>query len=665
MTEPCAGPATRRCLLPTCRRTRRPRRLAEVAAAGAAAVGGGGRARAWEQGIGGCESGFTIPDPNDPNIIWASCYGNEVTRFDARTRRARSVSPWIHTLDSEPTKTRYRCHWTPPLAIDPFDTKTVYYGCQVIFRTSDGGQSWSVISPDLSTQDPSRIVSSGGVVGDNLGQFYGEVVYAIAPSPIQKGLIWAGTNDGKVWYTRDAGQKWIDVSKNVTGMPVWGTIAQIEPSHFDPGTAYVVVDYHMMDNRDPFIFKTTDFGQTWKKISDGLPKGPLGYALSLAENPNRKGMLFAGTGNAFYYSLDDGAKWTPFKNGLPAAPVTWIVVQKAYHDVVLSTYGRGLYILRDITRLEQSDQLQTDAAASLLTPRSGFREARGGSAVFLYSLNAAPSQPVRFEILNSAGAVIRAFDVQSREGLNRATWDLRYDEPRHVALRTIPPDNPQIWEEARFKGQTTRPIVHWGIGGPQRSGPFAAPGTYTVRMTAGGQTVTKPFEVLKDPDIESSVDDLAASTAMQVRVRDDMNAAVDMINRLEVIRKQIEDQATTTKGKPAATQALADLDKKILDVELLLLSRTDLHSDDKWYVEAYKVYMNLIWFSGVIGTGAGDVAGGSDYKPTNASHEVLAMIEKDLAAARVAFDNLVQKEIPTFNQSSSAKGLQPIQPGTL
>jgi photosystem II stability/assembly factor-like uncharacterized protein len=626
---------------------------------------GGGGGVAWEQGIGGCESGFTIPDPNDPNIIWASCYGNEVTRFDARTRRARSVSPWIHTLDSEPTKTRYRCHWTPPLAIDPFDAKTVYYGCQVIFRTADGGQSWSVISPDLSTQDPSRIVSSGGVVGDNLGQFYGEVVYAIAPSPIQKGLIWAGTNDGKVWYTRDAGQKWIDVSKNVTGMPAWGTIAKIEPSHFDPGTAYLVADYHMMDNRDPFIFKTTDFGQTWKKISDGLPKGPLGYALSLAENPNRKGMLFAGTGHAFYYSLDDGAKWTPFKNGLPAAPVTWIVVQKAYHDVVLSTYGRGLYILRDITRLEQSDQLQTDAAASLLTPRSGFREARGGSAVFLYSLNAAPSQPVRFEILNSAGAVIRGFDVQSREGLNRATWDLRYDEPRQVALRTIPPDNPQIWEEARFKGQTTRPIVHWGIGGPQRSGPLAAPGTYTVRMTAGGQTVTKPFEVLKDPDIESSADDLAASTAMQVRVRDDMNAAVDMINRLEVIRKQVEDQARSTKGKPAAAQALADLDKRILDVELLLLSRTDLHSDDKWYVEAYKVYMNLIWFSGVIGTGAGDVAGGADYKPTTASHEILAMIEKDLAAARVAFDNLVQKEIPTFNQTSSAKGLQPIQPGTL
>jgi photosystem II stability/assembly factor-like uncharacterized protein len=174
------------------------------ARAGGRGFGGGGgfgrgAASAWEEGLGGCESGFTIPDPVDPDIVWATCYGSEVTRYDARTRRARSVGPWMHTLDSEPTKVKYRCHWTPPLAIDPFDHETVYYGCQVIFKTSNGGQSWDIISPDLSTQDPSRIVSSGGIIGDNLGQFYGEVVYAIAPSPIQKGLIWAGTNDGKIW----------------------------------------------------------------------------------------------------------------------------------------------------------------------------------------------------------------------------------------------------------------------------------------------------------------------------------------------------------------------------------------------------------------------------------------------------------------------------------
>ncbi|MFI5127537.1 MAG: WD40/YVTN/BNR-like repeat-containing protein, partial [Candidatus Acidiferrales bacterium] len=173
---------------------------------------GGGEQPGWDHAMGGCESGWTLPDLSDPNIVWATCYGNEVTVWDARTKMARSVSPWIHTLDSAPNDAKYRCHWTPPLAIDPFDNKTVYYGCQVIFKTSDGGVHWSVISPDLSTNDPSRIVSSGGIVGDNLGQFYGEVVFAIAPSQIQKGLLWAGTNDGQVWYTKDGGGHWNNVT---------------------------------------------------------------------------------------------------------------------------------------------------------------------------------------------------------------------------------------------------------------------------------------------------------------------------------------------------------------------------------------------------------------------------------------------------------------------
>ena len=355
--------------------------------------GGGGRGGAsvaWQAGIGGCESGFTIPVPGNPDVVWATCYGNQVTRFDNRVGVARSVSPWLHTLDSEPDKTKYRCHWTPPLAFDPFEKETVYYGCQEILRSDDQGQTWQVFSPDLSTQDPSRIVSSGGIVPDNLGQFYGEVVFAIAPSKLEKGLIWAGTNDGLIWNTRDGGRTWTNVTKNVQGLAPWGTIRKIEPSRFDAGTAYVAVDYHLMENRDPFIYKTTDYGQTWTRISDGLPKGhPLSYVLSVTENPNRRGMLFAGTGHGFFYSLDDGRSWTQFNDGLPAAPVTWIEVQPQYHDVVVSTYGRGLYQLRDITRLEQQDLADANAAAFLYQPRPGFRQPRSGSAEFLYSLKAA------------------------------------------------------------------------------------------------------------------------------------------------------------------------------------------------------------------------------------------------------------------------------------
>jgi photosystem II stability/assembly factor-like uncharacterized protein len=628
---------------------------------------GGGRGRGgigstpWQPGLGGCESGFTLPDPTNPDVVWASCYGNEVTRWDGRARRARSVSPGMHTLDSPPTDVKYRCHWTPPLAIDPFDHNTVYYGCQVIFSTSNGGQSWKVISPDLSTNDRSRIVSSGGIIGDNLGQFYGELVFAIAPSPIQRGLIWAGTNDGQVWYTRDAGARWNNVTKNIAGLPPWGTVRKIEPSNFDPGTAYVVLDLHLMDNRDPFIYKTADFGQTWTKISDSLPaKHPLAYAMSIAENPNRRGMLFAGTGHGFYYSLDDGARWTQFKDGLPAAPVTWIVVPKLWHDVVVSTYGRGLFILSDITTLEQSDKVPTDAAVHVYDPRPAFRQPRTGRAEFLYTAKTAPAAPARAEILDSNGAVIRTIEAPGRAGLNRIIWDLRYDPPRQVAFRTTPPDNPHIWEEPRFKGRETRPVVHWGIEGAQVTGPIVTPGKYSVRLRVSGQTFTRPFEVHKDPSITASDADLMASTAVQIRIRDDMSAAADMVNNLEIMRKQIEDDMKAQSGKPDAERALREMDQKLLNVELRLVSRTELHSDDKWYVESYQVYQNLIWLNGVVNSGAGDVAGGADERPTDASIGVLDGLSKELNSAKGEYRSVIDRDVAAFNRLAGGLGLRPI-----
>jgi photosystem II stability/assembly factor-like uncharacterized protein len=642
-----------------------------VAGRGGRGAGGRGRGGAggigvtpWQANLGGCESGFTLPDVTDPDIVWASCYGNEVTRYDARLKRARSVSPGMHTLDSAPTDVKYRCHWTPPLAIDPFDHNTVYYGCQVIFKTSDAGQSWSVISPDLSTRDPARIVSSGGIIGDNLGQFYGELVFAIAPSEIQRGLIWAGTNDGKVWNTRNGGGTWNDVTKNIMGLRAWGTVRKIEPSHFDAGAAYVAVDFHLVDDREPYIYKTTDFGQTWKKISDTLPsKHPLSYALSVAENPNRRGMLFAGTGHGFFYSTDDGARWTQFADGLPAVPVTWIVVPKLSHDVVISTYGRGLFILNDITRLEQGDSVPTDADAFLFTPRPGFRQARGGAVDLLYSLKSASAGPVSLEILNADGAVVRTLQPTNRTGLNRVTWDLRFESPRPVALRTTPPDNPHIWEEPRFRGRDTRPIVHWGIEQAALAGPIASPGRYGARLTVNGRALTKPIEVLKDPAIPSADADLVVSTMMQARIRDAMSDAADMINRIEVVRKQIEDQLKVHRGQPQAEKALTDLDGRLLAVELKLLSRTDLHSDDKWYVEAYRVYMNLVWLNGVVGNGAGDVAGGAEYRPTDASLGVLETIGKELAAAKAEFETVMGRDVPAFNRSAGANGVTPITTG--
>ncbi len=617
----------------------------------------------WDHAMGGCESGFTLPDVTDPDIVWATCYGNEVTRWDAKTRTARSVSPWFHTLDSPPTDSKYRCHWTPPMALDPFDHNTVYYGCQVIFKTSNGGQSWSVISPDLSTQDPKYIVNSGGIVGDNLGQFYGEVVFAIAPSQIQKGLIWAGTNDGKVWYTKDAGGHWNDVTKNIGSMPPLGVVTSIQPSFFDPGTAYVSVDYHLMDNRDPFIYRTTDFGATWTQIGAAIAKGPLSYVRCVAEDPNKKGLLFAGTGNGLYTSPDDGAHWNPLQTGLPHAQTTWVVVQKQFHDLVVATYGRGFYILDDITPLEQmAGQPASSADTQLLASRGAYRFIHNGRAFVDYSLKAPAKGPVQIQIVDSSGGIVRELQGPGRPGMNRVTWDLKYAGPRTILLRTIPPANPHIMEEPRFHGVDARPITHWGMS-PNQEGPIVAPGKYTVKLTVDGQTYTQPLEVLKDPHQGGTDADIAASVKMQLRIRDDVDKTSDIVNHIEWMRKQLADiggMLRSEKGKQDLLKTVEDEDQKMQDVEYKLLSKELTTSDDKYYIATYKVYFKLLWLNGEVGPGAGDVAGGDNYGPTDTERDLLDTIEKDLATSTAEYRNLMDKEVPAFNRSLGGHGITPL-----
>jgi len=646
----------------------------------------------WNRHMGGCESGFTIPDLADPNVVWATCYGDTVTKWDARHKHARSVSPWMHTLDSPPTDLKYRCHWTPPLAIDPFDHNTVYYGCQVIFKTVNGGQSWSVISPDLSTQDPSHIVSSGGIVGDNLGQFYGEVVFAIAPSKIQRGLLWAGTNDGQVWYTKDSGTNWINVTKNIPNFPPWGTITSIAPSNFEAGNAYISVDLHLMDNRDPFIYKTTDFGKSWKLVTGNLPKHPLSYVRTIAEDPNCAGLLFAGTGNGLFYSLDDGTKWTAIDAGLPHATVTWAVVQKDFHDLVISTYGRGLYILDDISPLEQMARAKGDVAVSLFEPRHTYRFSRAPQALVSFNVKTAPKGPVAVEILDSEGKIIRKLEPKARAGFNRVKWDLRYESPRLVALRTAAPDNPHIWNEPRFRDEEARPVTHWGIK-PAEVGPIAAPGKYTVRLTVDGQSYTQPLTILRDPRSPGSESDIDLSVKMQLRIREDISRAADSVNQIEWIRKQLEvlqamlrppkkkeaekpaaeeegeydfpepaaappkpmeeDQA---KRKDALLKSAEDLDKKLLAIEHKLVSSALTNSDDKYFIEQDQLYVNLLWLNAEVGTGGGDVAGDTDFAPTDTQAGLLESYEGSLKGVEDEFRKFSSEDLRSFNQGLVTSG---------
>jgi len=623
------------------------------------AFGFGNADLGWEHRLGGCESGFTLPDPTDPNIVWASCYGDEVTRYDARIKEARSVSPWRHTLDSAPNESKYRCHWTPPMAIDPFDNNTVYYGCQVIFKTTNAGQSWSVISPDLSTQDPSKVVSSGGIVGDNLGQFYGEVVFAIAPSAIEKNLIWAGTNDGKVWYTRD-GNHWNDVTSNMQ-MPPWGSVTSIQPSFFDAGTAYVSVDYHLMDNRDPFVYKTSNFGKSWTLISGGIPKGPLSYVKTIAEDPNKKGLLFAGTGNSLYYSLNDGEHWINLQTGLPHATVSWIVVQKRFHDLVVSTYGRGIYILDDISPLEQKVGNSNDAAVRLFANRAAYRFSRTPRAFVDYELKSAPKSPIQIDVLDSSGQLVRHLEAQAHAGLNRTMWDMHYDGPHTVRLRTTPTENPHVWEEPRFRGQDWRPITHWGMESTP-PGPLVAPGKYTVKLTVDGQSFTQPLEVLRDPKITTSDEEIKRSVELQLRIREDVTRTADMINNLEWSRKQLADleKMYAENKNHDMVKSIQEMDRRMQTVEYKLVSKALTTSDDKYYVEAYKTYYNLLWLNGEIGPGAGDVAGGEDFAPTDTSIALLHELEQELTGVQAEYKDLLEQHLPAFNRALLEHGGMPL-----
>ncbi|MCR4375520.1 MAG: hypothetical protein NUW22_11780 [Acidobacteria bacterium] len=632
-----------------------PAGAAPAGGRGGRAGGGGGRGGAVagpaQESMPSCESGYTYPEPNNHRFVWGTCYAAHVATYDQIAGLRRSVSPWMHTLDHDPVNLKYRCQWSPPLAIDWFDN-SVYFGCQALFRTRDRGQSWEELHPDLSTGDPSRIRFSGGVIGDNLGQFYGATISAIAPSRTQQGVVWVGTNDGKVWISRDAGKTFIDLTKNVN-MPAWGLVRRIDSSHFDAGTAYMAVDYHLVDNRDPYLFKTTDFGQTWTRLDAGLPKGhPLDYTLSVAENPHRKGMLFAGTGHAFFYSKDEGKTWTQFKDKLPAAPVNWIEVPKNSPEVAVATYGRGLWILRDVWQLEQDDAPAAQADLKLLPPLPATRTAAGGTADFVFSLASAPAAPITVEVLGADGKLISTSQVTGRAGLNRASWNLLHPSPAQPVLRSIPPDNPYIWEAGRWTARE-RPVTHWGIGA-QRWQPRAAPGKYSVRMTYNGRQQTQPFEVIRDVVLPSSDSDLAASTALQNDIVTTLNEVTDKINRIEIMRAQVEDLRKAHATDKAIDTALAGIYDKMYNAELHFLSRTEMHSDDKWYVEKYKLYLNLVWLLAEVGGSGSDVAGGAGYRPTNAALSVYEDRLRELTAARVDFDKLL-KDVEAFNKANAGK----------
>ncbi|HKW66076.1 MAG TPA: hypothetical protein VJP04_02230, partial [Terriglobales bacterium] len=333
-----------------------------------------------------------------------------------------------------------------------------------------------------------------------------------------------------------------------------------------------------------------------------------------------------------------------------------------FHDLVVSTYGRGIYILDDISPLEQMARKQSESGVRLFASRPAYRFFRMGHAFVTYSLPQAAKDPVKVAILDSDGKVIRDLKAPGKAGMNRMDWDLHYEGPRVVALRTAPEVNPHIWQEPRFWGKDSRPITHWGIS-EHLLGPMAAPGKYAVRLTVDGHSYTEPLEIVRDPRAPATDAEIQASVKLQLRIRDEVSEVADMVNRLEWMRKQLNDvtgMLRAEKGNPELIQSAEKTGKQMEDVEYKLVSKSLTASDDKYYVESYKVYYNLLWLNAEVGPGAGDVAGGTDFPPTDTEYALLTDIEKDLASAKVEYATLMDRSLPAFNRALLEHGVMPL-----
>jgi photosystem II stability/assembly factor-like uncharacterized protein len=622
--------------------------------------------RALWRSVAGGESGWAIPDPADSNIVWASgtgygSVGGAVERYDETTKQARRVEIWPEaTIGWPAADLKYRFNWTFPLVISPHDHDTVYAGSQHVHRTRNGGQSWEVISPDLTLNDKARQQSSGGLTPDNIGVEYAGVVFAIAESPLEKGLIWAGTNDGQVQITRDAGGHWTNVTANLLGLGPWGTVSNIEASRYDAGTAYLTVDRHQVNDRDPYVYKTADYGQTWKSIRSDIPKSVLSYAHCVREDPVRKGMLYLGTENTVYVSWNDGASWLPLQSGLPHAPMHWLVVQEHWSDLVLATYGRGFYVLDDITPLRQLPEAVA-ASAHLFPPRSTYRlrsvtEPATSSndptegknppegAAISYLLKAAPEGDVKIAIVDASGQTIRTLEGTKEAGLNRVFWDLRYERTAEIRLRTSPPFAPEIG----LGPEGFRPFPGGG-----RLAILAPPGSYAVKLKVAGQELSETLVVRKDPNTAGSEADIQAQTKLMLAVRNDLNVAASSLNQIESIRAQVAGLlpllADDESGKAIRTSA-ADLEQKLLKIEERLFQvRVTGRGQDalRW---PSQIVEKLLYLA--------DGVSLADFPPTQEQLDVHQLLSDRLRAVRTELGDTVAKDLSGFNELLRQKNVQ-------
>ncbi len=618
---------------------------------------------AWAP-VGGCESGFAVPDPTDSGVIWSGCFEGILERYEDATGQARNVSVWPDNPEGwAAAELRDRFQWTFPIHISPHDPDRVYAGSQRVHQTTNGGQSWTAISPDLTTDDPALQQKTGGLTFDDVSPTYAAVLFSIAESPHTEGVLWAGSNDGKVHVSRNGGETWEDVSLNLPDLPPLGTFSNIEPSRFAAGKAYATVDLHQLGDNKTYAYATNDFGASWRRLGADLPQHTHSYAHTIREDPERPGLLFLGTENAVFVSFDDGETWESLQTNLPHAPVHWLTIQERFSDLVAATYGRGFWILDDISPLREWPEAASGDRPHLFAPREAWRfrmrpspmsqpEDPGAGenppygATIHYRLAEAESDGVSIEIVDSSDEVVRTLRGGASAGLHRVVWNLRNEPTRRPRLRTPPLDSPhQVLPARGFRLLTeSRPVAT-----------LMPPGDYSVRLRAGASTVERPLVVHADPEAPAQGAEIAGQVETLLRIQAMVAEVGDMIEEIEWLRKQTaERRALGTALATGVGTAAGEYDSALRELEARLfeLRLTGGNAGQDTLRWPRRLHAKLSSLHGYIG--------GSDHRPTDQHLEVLALYEAELEDTLQVLEQLAGDELQAFNSHLSDADLPPV-----
>jgi len=599
----------------------------------------------WLYTVGGGESGYIAPSPADPDIFYAGSQGALITWYNRRTGHIRDVQVYPRFFSGEPSSAlKERWQWTFPIVFSPHDPSVLYTCSQRVWKTTDGGQSWTAISGDLTRADPKTLGDSGGPITRDMNgpEIFG-TVFALAPSSREKGLIWAGSDDGLIHVTRDEGATW----KNVTpaDLPEFARVSIIEASPHDAGTAYFAAKRYLLDDRAPYIYRTTDYGATWTKIVSGIRDDD--YAHTIREDPKRKGLLYAGTEHGVWVSWNAGASWQSLSLNLPDTQVSDLVVEE--NDLVAGTHGRSIYILDDLGPIRQATPDLVSKKLHVFTPRTAVRSVSG--APIDYWL-AADTKALKIEILDAAGKVVRTLegspDLTSK--FEAAQKEPPADGPRPTRPPSVKKGLNRFGWDGRYAGATVFPgLILWSARADV--GPYAVPGKYSIRITADGVTASQPYTIVKDPTLKHVTEaDLQAQFDLAMQVRDRTSDAHEAVMRIRDLSAQIRDRMPG--GKSPALALAGDATLRVLrEVEEALYQTRNRSGQDPLNFPI-KLNNRLASLRRSIETG--------DARPTDAAHAVFKELSAELDAELAKLKAIETNQIPAFNRMCEGSGLKPV-----